>query len=147
MAPMEDKRNAHKVLPLEHAKRRRNENSVTCTKGHNSFWFKESIDQISNYVPLRNSNFDIVLAKADHSTLSWARWIQFTLNILHIDIFVNWNLVATRWQQYSTHLHTNSTQHNTINLGRVRAMPRLCVLYPGICLTTEEKARQNLSQG
>jgi len=32
-------------------------------------------------------------------------------------------------------------------LGRVRAVPRLCELYPGICLTTEEKARENLSQG
>jgi hypothetical protein len=29
--------------------------------------------------------------------------------------------------------------------GRVRAVPRLCKLYPGICLTTEEKARKNLS--
>jgi hypothetical protein len=26
-------------------------------------------------------------------------------------------------------------------------MPRLCNLYPGISLTTEEKARKNLSQG
>ena len=48
---------------------------------------------------------------------------------------------------YSTHLHTNNTQNNTINLGRVRAVPRLFELYPGICLTTEEKARKNLSQG
>jgi len=29
----------------------------------------------------------------------------------------------------------------------VRAVPRLGELYPGICLTTEEKARKNLSQG
>jgi len=36
-------------------------------------------------------------------------------------------------------------QHN--NFGRVRAVPRLCELYPGICLTTEEKARKTLSQG
>ena len=36
-------------------------------------------------------------------------------------------------------------QHN--NFGRVRAVPRLDLLYPGICLTTEEKARKNLSQG
>jgi hypothetical protein len=28
-----------------------------------------------------------------------------------------------------------------------RAVPRLCELYPGICLTTVEKARKNLSQG
>ena len=26
-------------------------------------------------------------------------------------------------------------------------MPRLCGFYPGICFTTEEKARENLSQG
>jgi hypothetical protein len=28
----------------------------------------------------------------------------------------------------------------------VVAVPSLCELYPGICLTTEEKARKNLSQ-
>jgi hypothetical protein len=32
-------------------------------------------------------------------------------------------------------------------LGRVRAVPRLCELYPGICLTTDKKAWRNLSQG
>jgi len=36
-------------------------------------------------------------------------------------------------------------QHN--NRKRVGAVPRLGVLYPGICLTNEEKARKNLSQG
>jgi len=36
-------------------------------------------------------------------------------------------------------------QHN--NFGRVRAVPCLDELYPGICLTTEEKARKTLSQG
>jgi hypothetical protein len=30
------------------------------------------------------------------------------------------------------------------NFGSVRAVPRLCELYPGICLITEEKARKNL---
>ena len=29
----------------------------------------------------------------------------------------------------------------------MRAVPRLCEFYPGICLTTEEKARKNLTQG
>jgi hypothetical protein len=38
------------------------------------------------------------------------------------------------WEQYK-------------NFGRMRAVPRLGELYPGICLTTEEKARKNLSQG
>jgi hypothetical protein len=59
---------------------------------------------------------------------------------IDIDIICNW--FDTRWQQYSTHLHTNNTQNNTINLGRVQTVPRLCELYPGICLTTEEKARK-----
>ena len=61
-------------------------------------------------------------------------------------MFVNCNWVDTRWQLYSTHLQTNNTQNDTINLGRVLAVPRHCELYPGICLTTEEKARKNLSQ-
>ena len=30
------------------------------------------------------------------------------------DKLVNCNWVDTRWQQYSTHLHTNSTQNNTM---------------------------------
>jgi hypothetical protein len=29
----------------------------------------------------------------------------------------------------------------------MRTVPRLCEFYPGICLTTEEKTRKNLSQG
>jgi hypothetical protein len=87
----------------------------------------------------------------------------------YIDIFVNCNCVDTRWQQYSTHLHTNNTQNDTHKknktkkymeqhknqyieqhknvIGTVRAVPRLGELYPGICLTTEEEARKNLSQG
>jgi hypothetical protein len=55
----------------------------------------------------------------------------------------------------STHIHTNNTENDTKQkihrttqkLGRVRAVPRLCGFYPGICLTTEEKARKNHSQG
>jgi len=31
----------------------------------------------------------------------------------HYDIFVNCNWIDTRWQQYSTHLHTNNTQNRT----------------------------------
>ena len=62
----------------------------------------------------------------------------------------------------AVHLHTNNTENDTKQtihrttqkiygttqkLGRVWAVPRLCGFYPGICLTTEEKARKNLSQG
>jgi len=32
------------------------------------------------------------------------------------------------------------------NFGRVWAVPGLCGFYPGICLTTEEKARKNVTQ-
>jgi len=59
------------------------------------------------------------------------------LHIIDIDIFVNCNWNDTRWQQYSTHLHTNSTQNKIIYLlGRVQTMPCLCELHSGICLTT-----------
>ena len=56
---------------------------------------------------------------------------------------------------YSTHIHTNNTENDTKQtvhtttqkLEKVRAVPRLCGFYPGICLTTEEKTQRNLSQG
>jgi hypothetical protein len=41
----------------------------------------------------------------------------------------------------------NNKQNNTNNkFGRMLAVPSLWELCPGICLTTEEKARKNLSQ-
>jgi len=56
----------------------------------------------------------------------------------------------------TVHIYTQ-TVHRTIqnkqyieqhkHFGRVCAVPHLGELYPGICLTTEEKARKNLSQG
>jgi hypothetical protein len=49
---------------------------------------------------------------------------------------------------YNAGNDTKQTIHRTTQkLGRVRAVPKLCGFYPGICLTTEEKARKNLSQG
>jgi uncharacterized integral membrane protein len=50
----------------------------------------------------------------------------------------------------TVHIYTQTihrTTQLTTYLGRVRAVPHLCKLYPGICLTTEEKAWKNLSQG
>jgi hypothetical protein len=52
---------------------------------------------------------------------------------------------------YTQTVH-RTTQHEQYteqhkNFGRVRAVPRLGGLYPEICLTTEEKARKNLSGG
>jgi hypothetical protein len=56
----------------------------------------------------------------------------------------------------TVHIYTQTIQRTTQNkqyteqhknFGRVWAVPRLGELDPGICLTTEEKARKNLSQG
>ena len=61
-------------------------------------------------------------------------------------LFVNcswvWHPVAA--VQY-TFTHKQYTERH--NVGRVRAVPSLCELCPGICLTAEEKARKTLSQG
>ena len=40
------------------------------------------------------------------------KYRRCTTRTVYIDIFIKCNLVDTRWQQYSTHLHTNSTQDN-----------------------------------
>jgi hypothetical protein len=54
----------------------------------------------------------------------------------------------------STHLHTNNTQNNTNNNRTIQITnnveecgqcPVFASFYPGICLTTEEKARKNQS--
>jgi len=70
-------------------------------------------------------------------------------------IFVNCNWVVNGGRS-TVHIYTQ-TIHRTIqnkqyieqhkDFGSVRAVPRLGELYPGICLTTEEKARKNLRQG
>jgi len=39
------------------------------------------------------------------------------------------------------HRTTQRTHRTTQQLGRLQAVPRLCGFYPGICLTTEGKAR------
>ena len=44
-------------------------------------------------------------------------------------------------------LNNTKIHRTTQKLGRVRAVPRLCGFYPGICLTTEEKARKKPQSG
>jgi hypothetical protein len=78
-----------------------------------------------------------IIQKMVTRILSVVAFLQWFIDIW-TDISVNCNWVDTQWQQYSYHLHTNHTQ-NTINLVRVRAVPCLWELYPGTCLTTEEK--------
>ena len=81
----------------------------------------------------------------DGRTTAIIRVITLTFQVeifRYVGIFVNYNWVDTPLQQFSTHLPTNHTQSNAINLGTVRAVPCLCELYPGICLTTEENHRK-----
>jgi hypothetical protein len=54
--------------------------------------------------------------------------------------------IYTQTVHKTTHNKQYIEQHKN-GTGTVRAVPRLGELYPGICLTTEEKARKNLSQG
>jgi hypothetical protein len=54
---------------------------------------------------------------------------------------------------YTQTIHRTTQQQNNTNnkqnnkFGRVLVVPSLCEFYPGICLTTEEKARKTLTQG
>jgi hypothetical protein len=55
---------------------------------------------------------------------------------LIFDISVNCNCVDTRWQQYSTHLHTNNTQNDTQNKQYIEqrknfgiSCSRMCLFY------------------
>jgi hypothetical protein len=67
------------------------------------------------------------------------------------------------WWQSTVNIYTQNAENGTYitikNVGsyikikiklkliwEVRAVPRLCELYPGVCLTTEEKARKNLAR-
>jgi hypothetical protein len=49
---------------------------------------------------------------------------------------------------YTQTIHTTTQNKQYIekhkNFGRVRIVPRLCKLHPGICLTTEEKNTEKL---
>ena len=47
----------------------------------------------------------------------------------------------------AVHIYTQTIHRTTQNLRRMPAVPRLCELYPGICLTTEEKGLKKISQG
>jgi hypothetical protein len=62
---------------------------------------------------------------------------------------VQYTLAQTHKHTHTIHRTTQNKQYieEHKNFGRVRAVSRLRGFYPGICLTTEEKARKNLSQG
>ena len=70
------------------------------------------------------------------------KWYDIWYDTIWYGIFVICNCVDTRWQQYSTHLHTNNTQNNTKFLEECGPCPIFCGFYPGICLTSDEIARR-----
>jgi hypothetical protein len=86
----------------------------------------------------------------------WYIWYDIWYDMIYdmmIWYIFNCNL---GWHPVAGTVHTNNTR-NTQNgtyitikkiyrlIWEVRAVPRLWELYPGICLTNEEKARKNLS--
>jgi hypothetical protein len=84
--------------------------------------------------------------------------VQYIYEYTHIRIHTNNTGNVTKQTSHITtqkihrttqkmHRATQKIHRATKKLGRVRAVTRLCRHHPGICLTTEEKARKNLSQG
>ena len=100
----------------------------TCDKLASSMASHELRSKIRQF---QHHCFHITLNYCWHSEFSCFQYYD-----IWYEIFVSCNCVDTWWQEYSTHLHT-----------KVWAVPHLCKFYPGICLTTEEKARRNLSPG
>ena len=71
--------------------------------------------------------------------------------IIYIELQMGWHPVAAmQLQVYTPTVHKIqrttyiAKQKNKVKW-EVRAVPRMCELYPGICLTTEGKERKNLS--
>jgi hypothetical protein len=61
----------------------------------------------------------------------------YTAQLQFIYIYINCSWADTGWQQTE---HT-SVHNNKKKKWEVRAVPRLCELYPCIFLTTDEKAQ------
>jgi len=93
-------------------------------------------------------------------------WVVFKWQVINLRICCIWlvdsverllNAIGLPPGGSSTvHIYTQTVHRTTqnkqyverhIHFGRVRAVPRICGLYPGICLTAEEKPRKNLSRG
>jgi hypothetical protein len=107
------------------------------------------------HIPLYKALTDRCLSRILFHLLNRLQSYKFIL--LFLLFILNCTKFDTRWQQYSTHLYTNSTQgtengtYITIKIrrkkGDVRAVPHLCELCPGICLTTEDKTRKKPQLG
>jgi hypothetical protein len=98
---------------------------------------------------------EVILSQRKHEPLDFYIW--------YIDIFLLTAIGLPPGGSCTVHIYTQTIHRTTRNKqyiehknkqyieqhknGRVRAVPRLCELYPGICLTTEEKTWKNLGQG
>jgi len=63
---------------------------------------------IPNFAAMKTVTRTSNSERAAPSPFLWFILLQ-CLKVLWYDIFANCNWVDTRWQQYSTHLHTNNT--------------------------------------
>jgi hypothetical protein len=67
------------------------------------------------------------------------------MGLLYLYLFLT-AVGLTAGGSITIHIYTEYlNQNQNKKLWELRAVPRLCELYPGKCLTTEEKARENLS--
>ena len=79
----------------------------------------------------------------------WSRvWLKFRKFLLD---FMIWYICQLQLGCHTVAVVQYTFTHKQyieqhIKFGRVWAMPRLCELYPGICLTTDEKTQKNLSE-
>jgi hypothetical protein len=71
--------------------------------------------------------------------------VQYTFTHKHPVTVVQYTFTHKHPVTVVQYTFTHKQCTEKINLGRVRAVSRLCELYPGIYLTTEEKARKNLN--
>jgi hypothetical protein len=74
-----------------------------------------AISTLSLCVSIGTSQGEVSLNTQVYSIVASGDYIVyvFWLYLLWYDMFVNCNWVATRWQQFSTYLHTNNTQNDT----------------------------------
>jgi len=56
--------------------------------------------------------------------------------------YIEQNKITYKSSKQTIHRTTQKIHRPAQKLGRLRAVPRLCGFYPGICFTTEEKARK-----
>ena len=97
----------------------------------------------------KRRNINLILDVTPQKEITWGciwrtrRQVVKTPTIISNNpVFVNYNCVATQWQQYSTHLHTHThTQYterhktnNTQNTTKILEECRLCPFFAGFAL-------------